>query len=277
MILGAITNSWGEHLFTTDLPRLVERARRRGADHIVLRQTHLAQYEEGAEDDWRPATDKLARLVRTFPVLTFNMAIAYPCLTREPNPASPQFQASLEAARVVGTVGTPRLRVVDTTKFDSPWESAKDVPSTARGVTELARESARQGVRLFMENAGQPIRSMALLVQEARKALTADEAPYLGLCVDSINSMRADPGSDPIAEIEALPLDYIFMVHFKQTRNGQPHPTVDDGDLDYRRLLQVLKNKGYEDLGILEIPAAEEVFDNFKESVDYLERLMGSG
>ena len=99
----------------------------------------------------------------------------------------------------------------------------------------------------------------------------------MGLCVDPINSMRADPGSDPIAEIEALPLDYISMVHFKQTRNSQPHPSVDDGDLDYSRLLKVLKDKGYEGLAILEIPPGEQVFDNFKESVDYLERLMGSG
>ena len=276
MILGAITNSWRDHLYTTDLPRLVERARRRGAEHIELRQTCLGQYEEGLEDDWRPATDRLARLVRTFPTLTFNLAIAYPCLTREPDPGSPRFQASLEAARVVGPLA-PSLRVVDTAGFDAPWEKSEDVSSTALGVAELARESARYGVRLFMENAGQPIRSMALVVQEARKLLSSDEAPYLGLCVDPINSMRADPGSDPIAEIEALPLDYIFMVHFKQMRNGQPHPTVHDGDLDYPRLLRGLGSVGYEGLAILEIPPDEQVFDNFKESVGYLERLIGPG
>ena len=276
MILGAITNSWMEHLYTTELPRLVERARRRGAAHVELRQSHMGQYEEGAEDDWAPATEKLARLARTFPLLTFDLAIAYPCLTREPDPASPLFQVSLEGAGAVGPI-SPMLRLVDTTRFDNFWERVEDVPTTAIGVAELGRESARRGIRLCLENAGQPIRSMSLVVQEARKMLGPDEAPYLGLCVDPINSMTTNPGSDPIAEIEALPRDFIFMFHFKQTRNGQPHPTLDDGDLDYPRLLRVLEKKGYEDLAILEVPAAEEAFENFKQSVDYLERLLGSG
>lgn len=277
MIIGAITNSWREQLPTLDLPRMIERARRRGASHIELRQTFLGQYEDGGGDEWRPVTDKLARLARTFPVMSFNLAMAYPCLTREPDPASPQFQASLECAIAVGTAATPRLRFVDTARFDSIWERPEDLPAAAIGVAQLARESARRGVKLFMENAGLPIRSMGLVVQEARKNLSAEEAPYLGLCVDPINSMRADPESDPIAEIEALPLDYIHMVHFKQTRNGQPHPSVAEGDLDFTRLLAMLDNKGYEDLAVLEIPPNEQVFDNFEESVGYLDKLMGPG
>ena len=272
MILGAITNSWRDQLSNTDLPRLVERARRRGAAHIELRQTCLGQYEDGADDDWWPAVDKLARLARTFPTLTFNLAIAYPCLTGEPDPSSPRFQASLAAARAADPIGL-RLRAVDSASFDSPWGQSEDVAAIALRVAKLARESARQGVRLFMENSGQPIRSMALQVREARDALAPAEAPYLGLCVDPINSMRADPGSDPIAEIEDLPLDHIFMVHFKQTLHGQPHPTVADGDLDYPRLLSALERKGYDGLAILEIPSGEHVFDNFKESVDYLAKL----
>ena len=275
MILGAITNSWGEQILTTDLPRLVERARRRGAAHIELRQTYMGQYEDGADESWRPVMDKLTRLVRTFPILSFNLAIAYPFLTQEPAADSPLVQSCLEAAKVVGTF-TPRLRVVDSAKFNAPWERAEEVQSVAIGVAKLASESARQEVQLIMENSGQPIRSMALVVGEARKKLSPDQANYLGLCVDPINSMRADPGSDPISEIEALPLDYILMVHFKQTRGGQPHPTVDGGDLDYPRLLRVLKDKAYDDLAILEIPAGEQAFDNFQESVSYLQRLMES-
>ncbi len=276
MILGAITNSWAEHIFTADLLRLVARVQRRGAGHIELRQSFLALYEEGEGDEWRPVKDKLARLVRTFPLLTFNLAVAYPCLTRDSDPDAPKFQASLEVAKVVGSATTPRLRLVDTAAFEEPWEKSGDLPSAALGVAELAREAARNGVHLCIENAGQPIRSMGLLVREARRSMPENEASCLGLCVDPINSMRADPDGDPIAEIEALPPDYISMVHFKQTRDGQPHPSVDDGDLDYLRLLRVLKDKGYEGLAILEIPPTERAFDNFGESVEYLGRLMGS-
>ena len=273
MIFGAITNSWREHLYATDLARLVERARRRGAAHIELRQTCLGEYEEGAGDEWRPLKDKLARLARTFPTVTFNLAIEHPCLTREPDPTSCRFQASLEAARAVGTTA-PVLRMVDTARFERAWEKAEDLPSTATGIAELAREGARRGVYLAVENAAQPIRSMSLVVREARRAMSSEEAPFLRLCVDPINSMRADPGSDPIAEIEALPPDHIGMVHLKQTRSGQPCPSVSDGDLNYPHLLRVLEEKGYRGLAILEIPPDERVFDSFKESVEYLERLM---
>ena len=273
MILGAITNSWAEQLMDTDLPRLVERARRRGAEHIELRQTFLGPYEEGAGDDWRPAIDKMARLVRTFPLLTFNLAIAYPCLTTPANPASPVFQSSLEAARVLGSSGHPRLRMVDPARFDGPWETANDIPPDALGVADLARESALRGVSLFIENSGQPIRSMALLLKEARGRLEPEEARFLGLCVDATNSLRCDPSSDPIAEMEALPGDGVFMVHFKQTRDGQPHPEVSEGDLDFRRQMDVLEAKGYNGPVVLEIPPGEGVFDRFRESVAYLERL----
>ncbi|MCE2464166.1 MAG: hypothetical protein J4F46_09740, partial [Dehalococcoidia bacterium] len=196
MILGAITNSWGEQIHGIDLARLVERVRRRGASHVELRQTYLGQYEEGAGDDWRPVVDKMARLFRTFPGLTFNLAIAYPCLTTEPDPSSPRFQASLEAAKAVCPLA-PRLRIVDTARFDGRCESPGDIPPTALGVADLARESARQGVYLFMENAGQPIRSMALVVQVARRMRSSEEAPFLGLCVDPINSIRVELDSDP--------------------------------------------------------------------------------
>ena len=273
MILGAITNSWAEQLMDTDLPRLVERARRRGAQHVELRQSYLGQYEAGAGDDWRPVTEKMVRLVRTFPLLTFNLAIAYPCLTTPADPNSPVFQASLEAARALGSSGNPRLRMVDPARFDSPWETAEDLPREALGIAELARESARQGVSLFIENSGQPIRSMNLLVREARARLTPEEAGCLGLCVDAANSLRCDPTSDPVAEMDRVPGDAVLMVHFKQTRDGKPHASVDEGDLDFRRQVAVMKAKAYDGPVVLEIPPGQGVFDSFEESVRYLEGL----
>ena len=276
MILGATTASWSEHLFTTDFLRLVERTRRRGASHIELYQTCMGPYEEGAEDDWRPAMDGLGRLVRTFPAITFSLAIPYSFLTVAANPASPQFLAALEAARVAGPI-SPTLRVMDATTSGSRWEPGDDLTSMAGGVAQLAREGARHGVRLCMESTIQPIRNMGLLLAAARKSLPSEEARHVGLCIDPVSSMESDPGHDPIKEIGALTREHIFMLRLRQTRNGRPHPTVGEGDLDYVRLVQALKSKGYDGPAILDIPAGEQVFDNFKESVDYVERLMGSG
>ena len=276
MILGATTRSWAEHIYTTELPRMVERARRRGADHIELCQGYMGQLEEGAGDDWRPAVDKLARLVRTFPLLSFSLAIDFPYLSREPNPTSPQFQAYLEAARTLGAA-TPRLRLVDRSSFDKPWEKVEELSSIAAGVAQLVQEATRRGVRLCMENSGQPLRSMALLVEGARAALAPEEAGNLGLCVDPVNSMGADAASDPFAELETISPDYISMVHIRQTRDGQPHPALADGDLDWTRLLRVLEGKGYGGLAIVEVPSGAEAFENLKDGIDYLQVLVGSG
>ena len=48
MIIGAITNSWREHIPYTDMARMVQRVHNRGASHIELRQTCLGQFEQGS-------------------------------------------------------------------------------------------------------------------------------------------------------------------------------------------------------------------------------------
>ena len=274
MKIGAITNTWQAQLSTTNLPQLVERARRRGAERVELRQTCLGTYEQGAGENWIPDAQGLSRLVRTFPMTTFNLAIAYPCLSTEDPAPSGMFLRALDTAVDMAGSSGPHLRLVDPVRFEASWEAPGDIPPEALGVKDLVQAAVGRGAKLSIENAGQPIRSMRILVDVVRESLSPDEAACLGLCVDPINSLRADPKSDPIAEIEALPLDYLFMVHFKQMVSGTMHPTVDDGDLDYPRLVSMLKEKGYRGNVVLEIPSAEEAFDNFVDSIRYLEPLL---
>ena len=274
MRIGAITNTWQAQLSTTSLPQLVERARRRGAEHVELRQTCLGTFEQGAGENWIPDSQGLGRLVRTFPMTTFNLAVAYPCLSSEDPAPSGMFQRALNTAVEMAGSSGPHLRLVDPVRFDAPWEGPGDIPAGALGVKDLVQAAVGRGAKLSIENAGQPIRSMGILVDVVQESLSPGEAACLGLCVDPINSLRADPGSDPIAEIEALPLEYLFMVHFKQMVAGTMHPTMDDGDLDYPRLVNMLKEKGYRGNVVLEIPSAEEAFDNFVESIRYLEPLL---
>jgi sugar phosphate isomerase/epimerase len=143
------------------------------------------------------------------------------------------------------------------------------------GVADLAREAARQGVILSIENSGLPIRSMALLVREARARLTPAEGQYLGLCPDPTNQLRRYPDSDPLAELEALPTDVIKIVHFKQARNGRAHPTVDTGDLDCARMLQILQAKGFAGAAVMEIPPDAQVFEHLASSFAFLEAVGG--
>ena len=245
MIFGAITNSWRQQLADHDLAGLVKEAAARGAHHVELRQTCLGACETGQGKEWRPVMSGLGAVVDQFPQLSFDLAMGWPCLTEQAEPAGEQFQAALQAAKLVGR-GTPHLRIVDSSPFEAAWEQADDLPAEALSVADLAREAARQGVILSMENSGQPLQSMGLLVREARARLTAEEGSYLGLCPDPTNQLRHYPESDPLAELDALPLDMIKIVHFKQARDGKPHPTVDTGDMDCAQMLRNLQGRGYQ-------------------------------
>ena len=269
MIFGAITNSWRLQLEDTDLEDLVSDAKTRGAKHVELRQTCLGDCETGNGENWRPVLPKLQALVDSFPDLDFDLAMAWPCLTKQADAKGEQFQAALEAAKIVGR-HTPHLRIVDPSKFDETWEEPKDIPAEAMSITELTREAASQGVILSMENSGQPIRSMALLVQEARNQLSSEEGSYLGLCPDATNQLRGFPESDPLAELDAVPLDMLKIVHFKQARDGKAYPTVDTGDLDCLKMLHLLEAKNYQGAAIMEIPPALEVLENLSASFAYL-------
>jgi sugar phosphate isomerase/epimerase len=270
MILGAITNSWREQLPSHSVKELVGEAVKKGAKHIELRQTCLGECEEGSGDDWRPNLDRLQEVVQAYPDLTFDLAMALPYLTRKIDPLGDGFQAALAGAKLVGG-SQPHLRLVDPAPFDAPWHSPSDIPEEALGLAGLTAEAARQGIIMSLENAALPIRNMAMLVEQVRSLVPGSPGQNLGLCPDPTNQLRRFPDSDPLAELEALPLDMIKIVHFKQMRDGQTHASVDDGDLDCRKMRDILDAKGYTGAAIMEIPSDAGVFDNLEASFQYLE------
>ena len=272
MIPGAITNSWRLQLQDQDLASLIEAAQSRAARHVELRQTCLGELESGEGEDWRPVLPKIKEVVDAFPDMDFDLAMALPCLTRHIDPKGEQFQAALEAAKLVGR-DSPHLRLVDPARTGSPWEDAGDLPEEALGMAGLVKEAASQGVTVSLENSGQPIRSMAMLVREVRAGLSPEEASFFGLCPDPTNQLNRFPGSDPLAELEELPLDMLKIVHFKQSRDGSPHPSLNEGDLDCARMVEVLEKKGYQGAAIMEIPPHPQVLDNLSASFSYLESL----
>ena len=268
MIFGAITNSWREQLPSHSVKELVGQAVEKGAKHIELRQTCLGECEDGAGDDWRPNLDRLHEVVQSYPDLTFDLAMALPCLSQKIDPQGEMFQAALAGAKLVGG-SQPHLRVVDPAPVDGSWDSPSDIPEEALGLADLSAEAARQGVIMSIENSSLPIRSMAMLVEHVR-GMVPQAGQNLGLCPDPTNQLRRFPDSDPLAELEALPLDMIKIVHFKQMRSGETHPSVDDGDLDCLRMRDILDAKGYTGAAIMEIPSDAGVFDNLEASFRYL-------
>ena len=274
MIFGAITNSWRNHLMEQDLQDLIAEAEARGSRHIELRQTCLGSCESGQGDDWRPNLERLQAVADRFTGLQFDLAMALPCLTQPVDPSGEQFQMALQGAKIVGR-NTPHLRLVDPNSFEGTWESPADIPEEALNLADLAREAAHQGVIVSVENSGQTVGSMMLLVEECRKRMTEEESDYLGLCPDPANQLRRFPDSDPLGDLNALPLDMLKIVHFKQARNGDPHPSVDTGDLDCGEMLRLLEAKNYQGPAIMEIPPHPDVFDNLSASYDFLNAASG--
>ena len=199
MLFGAISNSWRLQLENEDLADLVKIAQEKGSQHVELRQTCLGNYESGEGDNWRPNLPKLEDLVTSFPGLTFDLAVALPCVTTKIDPAGDLFQSCLAAAKLVSKA-LPHLRTVDPNASIIPWESQDDIPETAFGLIELTKESAKQGVILSIENSGQPIHSMHILVDAIRERLTAEEGMYLGLCPDPTNQLRRHPDRQGICQ-----------------------------------------------------------------------------
>ena len=269
MIFGAISNSWRNQLDDAGLGDLIGEAQRRGARHIELRQTCLGRAESGEGDGWRPNLPELAGIVARFPDLTFDLAVALPCITTAIDPDGDLYQAQLTAAILVGG-DSPHLRTVDPGASDVPWATTADVAEPASRIVPLARAAARRGVVFSMENSGQPLRSMGLLVQSARAQMDTADAGYLGLCPDPANQLRRHPASHPLDELANLPADYIKIVHFKQARDGVALERVDDGDLDCRAMLRILQGKAYDGPAVMEIPSSDTVFDNLAASFAYL-------
>ena len=272
MILGAISNSWKLQLANHDLKVLVQEVKARGAGHIELRQSFLGDYVTGAGNAWRPSIQKLAALASDFPGLSFNLAIELPCLSTESNPQAEQFQAALDAAKVLDA-NAPQLRLVDRTPFDAAWTAEGQVPAMAlQQLSRLTQEASQQGVILSIENVGQTIAAMTMLVRMVRNRLHRDAGRFLGICPDPANQLPRFPNSDPVAEIESTPTDFLKIVHFKQIRGGKPHPTIDAGDVDCLRQMRVLKKIGYAGAIVMEIPPHERVMENLSASFAYLKK-----
>lgn len=272
MILGAISNSWKLQLQNQGLKELVQEARTRGAHHIELRQTCMGAYETGVGAAWRPEVQKLAELAGAFTDLSFNLAMEWPCFAAEGDPDDELFQSALQAVKALDA-DAPHLRLVDRTVFDAAWLDAGLVPSAAIEQTAgLMRAASQKGVTLSIENVGQTIAGMTLLIRMVRERLPENAGRFLGICPDPANQLPRFPDSDPVAEIESTPLDFLKVVHFKQTRGGKPHPTIESGDVDCLRQMRVLRKIGYQGAIVLEIPPHQRVMENLSAGFDYLQK-----
>jgi hypothetical protein len=270
MYLGLITNSWEKLFGKNDFSKLIKKGKLLGAKHIELRQHYLDKFEVFDGGLWRPQINKLEKLVSEFPDITFNLAINWPFLSKKTNPLDHQFQDALKTSKIVGKEN-PHLRIVDSTKFNSVWNSKEQIPKEIElNLIALSKEAIKKEISLSIENVGQTIQSMSNLVWYVRDNLPMNKKNMLSLCLDPVNQIRRFPESDPLSEMKGLPTDMFMLVHFKQSINGVLSSIIKRGDIDCKYQLKITREKKYDGPIIIEIPPHDCVFQNTKKSINFL-------
>jgi sugar phosphate isomerase/epimerase len=272
MRLGIVSNCWREQLDAgTSLDELIEEAVRRGCDHVELRQGCLGGYERAGEGGLWPDVAALGPLAKRFPETGINLAMALPYLGGEVTPRTRLFLEGMSAAVALGRGGEGHLRLVDP---ETPAASvtADREAGLAERLASLASACADAGARLSVENARQPWGTRRGILSRARQRL-GPRAGALGLCYDPCNLLSASDRPDPQAETARLRAEEIALFHYKQSREGAPHPEVGAGDIDWAVQLQALRQIGYMGARLFEIPAGPDIWERLECSRDYLKGL----
>jgi sugar phosphate isomerase/epimerase len=272
MNFGIVSNCWRTQLESGEtLDALIAEAARLGYGHIELRQGCLGAYEAARDGDTFPEPEALLQLHQRFPGTPFNLALALPFLSGTVSPQSPLFQTGLRAAVSLSGAGSRHLRLVDPETPAEALTAVREVEAAQR-LAELAAECARADAWLSVENARQAWSSLRHVLDRARARL-GDQAGALGLCYDPCNLLSAADHPDPQTATSQLRAEEIALFHYKQNRDGTPHPEVGPGEIDWAAQLAALKRIGYTGACLFEIPPGSDIWERLDRSRRYLEGL----
>jgi sugar phosphate isomerase/epimerase len=268
MRLGIVSNCWRAQLERgADLDALIRQAWDRGYRAVELRQGSLGAYESAV--GLVPNAGALEHLAASFPGISFNIALSLPFLGRNDSTADDTFAAGVRAACAVATSSRPHLRLVD---LQTSGREVTIIPPDSMGqrVADLAHELAEVGGTLSIENASQPLGTLLSILDAGRQRLGADGG-CLQLCFDPCNLARSDGQAKCFPE--RIQKHDLALVHLKQTRSGVPHPTLAEGDVDWRMFLRALKDMGYEGPALFEIAPHANIWRHLDESEAYFNSL----
>jgi sugar phosphate isomerase/epimerase len=171
----------------------------------------------------------------------------------------------------------PLLRTVD--QYDGPARGAAELEACLRAATPVLEES---GVRLAVENARTPARELAA-------ALDAIDSPWLGVTLDTVNSLAIPEGTGEVVDALAR---HTLCLHVKDFRVRRIWHTMGftvegtpagQGQLDVPWLLDRLRAAGRDPNAILElwVPQQGSLEETIaleaswaKESITYLRRFL---
>lgn len=259
--LGLVSNCWRAQLeIGSSLGALVTEAVRRDLAVIELRQGSLGEFESKPNNV--PDAGSLAKLAREFPDVQFNIAIAGPYLSGSVLRSDALFAAGRAAAMAVANGHPPHLRLVDLrTQPEQCSESL--VGGAACRLVELTESMIEVEGLLSIEHARQPWPWFDSVMIAARQRL-GERSSRLRLCFDPCNLLLTERSEDIAGIVESVEPKDVSMIHVKQRKDGQIQPTVSNGDLDWPRLLDVLRRRGHTAPVLFEVAPHEDVWRNLE-------------
>ena len=261
MKLGLVSNCW-QHLLSSgvSIELLCQQALERGYSYIELRQTCLGDCETS---EHLPIPSRLKQLAASVPKMAWNLAINVPIFSEDLT-NSDLFQRAIQAAVALDPL-QPHLRIVDlTTVVDLP-----DVDDVAQRVSSAVHSMAEVGGILSLEHSIQPWGWFMSGFQGASDLL-GEDSHRLKLCYDACNLLIPPDDIAPNNVSESLSVEQLSMIHFKQRQEGTILPTMDVGDIDWERQLEIWAAKQYQGPALFEIAPSESVWKRLEESQHYL-------
>ncbi len=278
MNAGIVSNCWQAQIQQgVSLESLVVQARDRGYVAIELRQGCLGDCE--SSDDLVPDVERLSELAAACDGLTWDLALGYPCFAPGNAGDDAVFTAGCQAIGPLAAGRTPHLRLVDLQTDHTRVATAEAADTVLRLLTAVRRV----GGLLSIEHAREDWGWFREVFDRARTAAGPDR-DWLKICFDPCNLLLAPGEPDPATVTAGLAPAEISMIHFKQRRDGQPWPAVDEGEVDWAAVVRAINGmgdgQGFPGPYLFEIAPSPEVWECLDGSRVFLDRLgleMGLG
>jgi sugar phosphate isomerase/epimerase len=269
---GIVSNCWRVQLDEgVSIESLIERGLQIGLRHFELRQGALGDCET---EDRSPISERLGRLARRFPEVTFDLAVEMPVVTGAA-PIDVNFEARCLAAAVAlaspAYEPRPHLRIVDLAGAAVATGLDRDRSIDALSLLNEKLKGASELATLSLEHSIQPWSQFRDLFDEARSAF------HLKLCFDPCNLWLCDD-EPPLPEIVAsIPPDQISMLHVKQRDEDSPgvRPGLEPGAVPWPEPIHQLEAAGYVGPILFETAPCADVFEQTEKNCRQLEEWLG--
>ncbi|NQV28034.1 MAG: sugar phosphate isomerase/epimerase [Rhodopirellula sp.] len=277
--LGLVSNCWKQQLDAgATLVSLIGQAVDDGFRFVELRQGCLGECEDA--ETRVPDADALASLARNFSQVTFDLAVELPVFSQPIDASSKPVGAYLLAARSLSAGNRPaHLRIVDLVSREVPGRRSASCGESP----DFSREDTIQSLHklnnelpsgiVSVEHSFQPWSGFRKLFDVVRSG-NDELSRALQICYDPCNLWLTTDGEHANDITEALPAEWLSMVHLKQRVGNEVLTTLKSGDVDWRRQLVSLSRAGYRGPFYFEIAPSDNVWQCLADSRRYLAELL---